>query len=166
MFSQIKGNIMKLIFLTLFACFTFSVSAQIDPVWYNLLIPHDKVEAIKDMLEKEGVEISIDSLPYLIVDYNEDKFFLFKKKEKSSIRAFKILKSTGDLYLVCSDNVDLCDCKASTFIYKKSSKQLQRIQRPFSFSLKRNLIKRLDDMELEKPNGYEDLSFCEILKRL
>lgn len=157
---------MKVFFIALFACFTFSVSAQIDPVWYNLLIPHDKVETIKDMLEKEGVELSIDTLPYLIVDYEDDKFFLTKKAEKSSVRAFKVLKSTADLYIVCSDNVDLCDCKANTFIYKKSNNQLQRIQRPFSFSLKRNIIKRLDDMELEKPDDYEDASFCEILERL
>ncbi|QTY27885.1 hypothetical protein [Flavobacterium sp. CS20] len=157
---------MKVIFFTFFIFFTFSVSAQIDPVWYNLLIPHDKAETIKDMLEKEGVDLSIDTLPYLILDYKNDKFFLTKKTEKSNIRAFKILKTTADFYVVCSDNVDLCDCKANTFIYKKSNDKLQRIQRPFSFSLKRNIIKRLDDMELDKPEGYEDLSFCEILEGL
>lgn len=157
---------MKLMFFTLFVCITISASAQIDPVWYNLLIPHDKVEIIKDMLEKEGVEISIDTLPYLIVDYKEDSFFLTKKNEKSTIRAFKVLKSTEDLFIFCSDNIGLCDCKANTFIYKKSSKQLQRVQRPFSFSLKRNIIKRLNDMKVEKPDGYKDLSFCEILEEL
>lgn len=157
---------LKVIILMLGIIQGISVSAQIDPVWYNLSIPHDKVETIKDMLEKEGVELSTDTSPYLVVDFENDKFFLNKKNEKSSIRAFKILKSTVDLYIVCSDNVDLCDCKANTFIYKKSNDKLQRIQRPFSFSLKRNIIKRLDDMELDKPEGYEDASFCEILERL
>lgn len=157
---------MKTISLVLFAFITFSVSAQIDPVWYNLLIPHDKVESIKDMLEKEGVEMSIDTLPYLIVDYKEDSFFLTKKNEKSNIRAFKVLKSNKDLFILCSDDKELFDCKANTFIYKKSNKELQRIQRPFSFSLKRNIIKRLNDMEIDKPDDYDDLSFCEIIKEL
>lgn len=157
---------MKVILLLIGLIKGISATAQIDPVWYNLMIPHDKIETIKDLLEKEGLELSVDNTPYLIVDFKDNKFFISRKSQKSRIRVFKILKETNDLYLVCIDNVELCDCKGNTFIYKKTNNQLLRIQRPFSFSLKRNLIKRLEDMELDKPDGYDNSTFCEILKAL
>jgi hypothetical protein len=157
---------MKTIILTIFVFSGVYVKAQFDPVFYNIMIPHDKVETIKDMLKKEGVELSFENLPYVIVDFENERFFINKRGENSRIRGFKILRETSNIYLLCSDNVELCDCKANTFIYNKKNNQLQRIERPFSFSLKRNLIKRLEDMDLNKPIDYKNMTFCEMLKEL
>jgi hypothetical protein len=139
---------------------------QFDPIFYNIMIPHDKVETIALMLKKEGVELNIESQGYAIVNHDKKSFFLFKKKEKSDIRAFKILRKTENFYLLCLDDVELCNCKGNTFLYIKQNNKLQRIQRPFSMSMKKDLLKRMEQFSLKFPPEHNQLDFCELLSKI
>lgn len=110
--------------------------------------------------------INIDSMPYAQIEFNNNIYLATKKKVKDNIRLFKVLKETDDFFILCSEEDSICECKANTFIYYKPKLKLQRIQRPFSFSLKRNLIKRLNDLELSYPEDYEEMSFCQLLENI
>src|SRR5690554_3339112 len=110
--------------------------------------------------------INIDSIPYAQIEFNKNIYLATKKSQKGNIRLFKVLKETDSLFILCSEEDAICECKANTFIYYKPKLKLQRIQRPFSFSLKRNLLKRLNDMGIDKPDDYGNLSFCEIIEEL
>ncbi len=139
---------------------------QFDPIFYNIMIPHDKVETIASMLKKEGVELNIESQGYAIVNQDKSSFLLFKKKEKSDIRAFKILRKTNNFYLLCSDDVELCNCKGNTFLYFSQTHKLQRIQRPFSVSMKKDLLRRMEQFSIKFPQEHKQLDFCELLNKI
>lgn len=61
---------------------------------------------------------------------------------------------------------DICDCQGGTFLFYKPQQKLQRIEKAFSFSLKRNLIDRLDKFEILLTSDSEEKSFCDIIKSL
>lgn len=119
---------------------------------------------VSSILKEAG--INIDSIPYTQIKFNKNIYLATKKNEKGNIRLFKVLKETDNLFILCSEEAPKCECKANTFIYYKPKLKLQRIQRPFSFSLKRDLLKRLDDMGIDKSGNYDNLSFCEIIEEL
>src|SRR5699024_2482927 len=98
----------------------------------------------------------------------EDTLYLaVKEKKNRSPRMFRILKENDSYFLLCSRNAPICDCKWDTFLYFKVYNQLQRIERPFSFSLKNSLLSRLEDYKIPFPEkNIEDKDFCDLLKEL
>lgn len=120
-------------------------------------------KSIKDILANE--DIRIDDLPYIVFNYQEKSFFALKKKN-DELRLFKVLSIHDDFFILCNRDDSFCDCKSETFLYFKPESKLQRIQRPFSFSLKRNLVKRLDDFGIAVPSHNEEMNFCDMLKSL
>ncbi|KEQ30211.1 MULTISPECIES: hypothetical protein [Bacteroidota] len=148
------------IFLLIFPMF---LQAQIPGV-YKYHIPH-KNKSLTNNLYRQGV-LPKDAFPNKIIELDNKQFLVVQKSEKSVIRAFKILEEREEFYILCSEDVDICSCKSSSFIYYKPSYKLQRIEKAFSFSLKRNLIARLHQFNIPVPSNYEDLKFCELLKQL
>ncbi len=121
-------------------------------------------KTIEQVLKDE--DINIDSLPYAQIDFNDNLYLVTKKSKNNTLRFFKIIKETPDYFILCNQESEMCDCKSGTFFYLKSQHKLQRIQRAFSFSLKRDLISRLKDNNIPVPINHDNKNFCEILKEL
>ena len=175
-------------FLLFFVSFNFFGNAQTKDDWNNLttgqwafdvnpslfILNHrleyfltkddNKRISIPELLEKENVIVENNS--YKEIKYGENQYLITRRKDKGNLRMFKVLKESENLYVLCSENRDICDCKANTFLYFKSESKLQRIEKAFSFSLKQNLLDRLTENKIIYKPNKEDLSFCEILKNL
>lgn len=121
-------------------------------------------KSIKQILKEEN--INMDTLPYAQFNFKNNLYLATKKSKNSEVRFFKIIKENTDFFILCNQESEICDCKSGTFLYLKSTQKLQRIQKPFSFSLKRNLISRLVDYNIHIPVDYENKDFCELLKEL
>jgi hypothetical protein len=161
-----KISVMKYL-LALFLIFMFGNSQAQVSFPYNYKFFYGKgSKSIEYMLKKEGVKLSIDSASYKKIENTGENFLVIKNSKNSNIRAFKILKEHNNFFLLCSEIVDMCKCKSSTFIYYIPDSKLQRIEKPFSFSLKRNLISRLKEMKIDYPKEYDSLTFCEIMNSL
>ncbi len=139
--------------------------STINPTFSGLFIPYDTPETILDYLSKNGVELEFENKHYHQIEVNNNNYLVIKN-ERSKLRAFKILKETNQLFVLCLQKKDICKCNANTFLLVKSTNQLQKIERPFSFSMRRDLLKRLDKLQIEKPANIKGLAFCEILKEL
>lgn len=101
------------------------------------------------------------------INYLDKNYFSIQNSDNSEIITFVILKENNDLLVLCNKEVnDICDCQEGTFLFYKPQQKLQRIEKAFSFSLKRNLIDRLDKFEILLPPESEEKSFCEIIKSL
>lgn len=153
--------------LALFLIFIFCNSqAQVSfPYSYKFFYGKGS-KTIEYRLKKEGVELSLDSAFYKKIEHTGENYLVLKNSKNSNIRAFKILKEYNNFFLLCNEVVDMCKCKSSTFIYYIPDLKLQRIEKPFSFSLKRNLISRLREMKIDYPKGYDSLTFCQIMNSL
>lgn len=153
--------------LALFLIFIFVKSQAQFSFPYNYKFFYGKgSKPIDYMLKKEGIKLSIDSGSYKKIENTGENYLVIKNSKNSNIRAFKILKEYNNFFLLCSEVVDMCKCKASTFIYYIPDSKLQRIEKPFSFSLKRNLVSRLKEMKIDYPKGYDVLTFCQIMNSL
>ncbi|MCT4317806.1 hypothetical protein CMT34_17445 [Elizabethkingia anophelis] len=151
--------------ISVFLLLTFTYSFAQIPGVYSHYIPHSGSKSLTTRLYKEGV-IPKEAYPNKIMEFKGQKYFIYQKTRKSDIRAFKILKEADMFYLLCNDDNDVCQCKAGTFFYFKTDLKLQRIEKPFSFSLKKNLISRLKKYKIPLPNDSENMTFCELLQRL
>lgn len=120
--------------------------------------------SITELLANENIEL--DTLKYGKIKYNHQFYLATKKSQNSDVRLFKIFKESMDYFVLCDENDDLCDCKSGTFLYYKPKLKLQRVEKPFSFSLKRNLISRLGEFNIALPSGYESMNFCGLLEKL
>lgn len=142
-------------------------SFHIDPFSYmnmmNLWLSNDEPN-LKDQLGP--FDEAFGPQNYLTFDEGEKDYFIYRKNKKSDIRYFKILKENTDYFILCDEDNDICDCKAGTFLFFKNGQQLQRIEKAFSFSLKKNLVERLSARSLPVPQHWEQLGFCQILREL
>lgn len=153
--------------LALFLIFTFVKSPAQFSFPYNYKFFYGKGnKTIEYMLEKDGLELSVDSALYKKIENKGENYLAIKNMKTSNIRAFKILKEYNNFFFLCSEVVDICKCKSSTFIYYIPDSKLQRIEKPFSFSLKRNLISRLKGFKIFYPKEYESLTFCQLINSL
>ncbi len=119
---------------------------------------------ISELLENE--QIDLNNAPYGKIRYGAEEYLAVKRRPDSDIRLFKILKENNAYFILCSDGDDMCACKANTFFFFKGTSKLQRIEKPFSFSLKNNLLKRLEEYDQPIPPAIDSLSFCETLNAL
>lgn len=131
---------------------------------YFLAKDGSKKMSIREFLEKGNIIVENNS--YREIKYGENHYLITRRKDKGNLKMLKVLKESDNLYVLCSENRDICDCRANTFLYFKSESKLQRIQKAFSFSLKQNLLDRLTENKIIYKPSTEDLSFCEILKNL
>lgn len=101
------------------------------------------------------------------INYLDENYFLIQDSDKSEIITFVILKENNDLLVLCNQEVnDICDCQEGTFLFYQPQQKLQRIEKAFSFSFKKNLLNRLKKFEILLPPESEEKSFCEIIKSL
>ena len=128
---------------------------------------------IDDSGDKKSIEqilkeadINIETLPYAQIDFNNNLYLATKKSKNSDFRFFKIMKETSQIFILCDVESEMCDCKSGTFLYFKSQEKLQRVQKAFSFSLKRNLISRLEAYDIQVSENQENKDFCKILREL
>lgn len=119
---------------------------------------------ISELLENE--EIDLNKVPYGKIRYGEKEYLAVKRRPESDIRLFKILRENNAYFILCSNEEDICECRANTFFFFKAPSKLQRIEKPFSFSLKNNLVKRLEEYDQPIPSTIDSLSFCETLNNL
>lgn len=135
-----------------------------NPYTYALSIPYEQSGNLKKDLNIDSEKVHS---PFSIINSDDEKtFFAYKKYDKSNIRVFKILKENEDYFVLCNEDKETCNCKSGTFLYYKPEKKLQRIEKAFSFSLKNNLIDRLNKFNIPTPKDYEELGFCEIIDSL
>lgn len=153
---------------SIFAIILFLISmshlkAQVP--FYRYYIPPHKNHSLTNNLYKRGV-LPKEAFPNKIIELDKKQFLIIQKTEKSSVRAFKILDENEKFYILCSEDVDMCNCGSGSFIYYKPKLKLQRIEKAFSFSMKRNLVSRLNQLDIPVPANYKDFKFCEILEQL
>lgn len=110
--------------------------------------------------------INLDTVPYAIIHFKEKNFLALKKKQNGEIKMFKILKEHSDFFILCNQDDSLCRCRSGTYLYYRPNFKLQRIEKPFSFSLKKNLIDRLKYFNIELPLNYNIMTFCELLETI
>ncbi|KQR94455.1 hypothetical protein ASG01_00780 [Chryseobacterium sp. Leaf180] len=123
---------------------------------------HKKV-SIPELLKRENTDLKENS--YKKFKYDGEDYLVTRKDIKSDPRIFKILKENETFFILCAEKRSLCDCKAETFTYFKPTNQLQRIQKPFSLSLKNNLLDRLKELSADT-STTENSSFCQILETI
>lgn len=144
----------------------FDVNPSLFVLSYRLdfFLSNDKSKKLfsSDLLKKENIDLADNS--YKKFKYGDKGYLITKASGKKNSRIFKILKEKNDFFILCSEDDVLCDCKSDTFIYNKSQNKLQRIEKPFSFSLKNNLLDRLQEFNIEYSQENEKLSFCQILE--
>lgn len=92
------------------------------------------------------------------------EYMLFKRN--GGLKFFRVLKNSEDYVLLCKENRSLCDCKTSMSIYFTDSKVLKNVERPFSFSLKKNLIYKLNRQGIELKDAHSDDDLCKTLEKL
>jgi len=115
-----------------------------------------KTKFIQDFLEK----------PYSIKYYLDDLRNVALIRRKDKIKFFRILKRNSNYMLLCKENKSLCDCKASMAIYFFDTDLLKNVERPFSFSLKRNLVYRLCEQGIEVDTVLAKKELCSLLQNL
>lgn len=111
-------------------------------------------------------KIDLDSMPFATIFFKNQEYLAVKRKNSGDPRLFKILKKGSDYLLLCDDEKEICDCKSGTFIYYIPESRLQRIQKPFSFSMKRNLTDRLNEWDIPLPSGWEKMGYGDALNAL
>lgn len=158
-----KAIILLTILITLPNLSWSQIGTTGDPYTYALTIPYKQSGNLKKDLDIDKDKIQS---PFSIIKSDEKAFLAFKKNDKSNIRVFKILKEKKDYFILCNEDEKVCNCKSGTFLYYKPKKKLQRIEKAFSFSLKKNLIDRLNKFDIPLPEDSNSLEFCEILENL
>jgi len=143
----------------------FEVNPSLFVLNYKLdffLSSDDKKYSINEILKSKNLDVDEGNAQKF---KHGDTFYLvtnFKKK----YRIFRILKERDRYYLLCSEDEKICDCKQNSFIYFKNKNILQRVEKPFSFSLKNNLMDRLQTQNIQIPSNTDTMSYCEVLESL
>lgn len=138
----------------------FVLSYKLD---FFLSKDENKRFSIQELLKKENIDLKENSYKNFV--YDNEEFMVIRKNSKSDMRIFKVLKENENYFILCTEKKNLCDCKAETFTYYKPKNELRRIQKPFSLSLKNNLLDRLQEFQTDTSN-IKQLSFCNILETI
>lgn len=147
--------------LVVFSCMLYS---QIPGV-YKYHIPN-KNKTLTSKLSKIGI-LPKEVYPNSILEYQGKQYFLFQKSRNSEIRSYRILNESIGYLVLCNDDFDeICSCKGGTFLFYKPKQILQRVEKSFSFSLKKNLIDRIKEFQSPIPPNIEEKTYCEILQLL
>lgn len=112
--------------------------------------------AIRDFSEKP------DTVKYTFI--NSEEVMLIRKN--GNIRLFRVLKKSTDYVLLCKENKSLCDCKASMSIYFINTDELKNVEKPFSLSLRKNLLQRLNEHGVSLDGIDTSGQLCSLLKSL
>lgn len=147
---------------------------QESALWSIILFLDDDEEPAPMLAQYELSELQDllinDDLPFLIAKSNGYKYIVFKpglfRRQRELMRVIHQDK-INNYFLLCPKIVDdICDCGTDLYFYLPVSNKLKSVQKPFSFSLKRNLTKLLKN----KFNIYFDEnqynSTCDLLKLL
>lgn len=143
----------------------FEVNPSLFVLNYKLdffLSSDDKKHSINEFLKNKNLDIDEGNSEKF---KHGDNFYLVTNFNKKN-RIFRVLKERDNYYILCSDDEKICDCKQNSFIYFKHKNILQRVEKPFSFSLKNNLLDRMQKQNIQIPKNTETMSYCEVLESL
>jgi hypothetical protein len=90
--------------------------------------------------------------------------YLFVKNSKGKVKVYFLLLEGDGFYLSCLKPTNqICGCGSELIIYAPNSNTLKRVERPFSFSLKRNLINRLANLGILELEARDFKDLCNLL---
>lgn len=103
---------------------------------------------------------------YAIRNVNQ-KQILFYKDNDGEIQPFDIIVTAPEYYLISPVyKEDVCDYKANTMLFIPQKKYLEYVESWFSFSLRKDLAKKLDAELNIAINPKEYRRFCDLLADL
>lgn len=121
-------------------------------------------EWMLDNLEIHTAEMKVGE--YEIRKINE-KDILFYKNNDGEIQPFDIIVTAPEYYLISPVyKEDVCEYKANTMLFIPQKKYLKYVESWFSFSLRKDLAKKLDrELNIQiNPKDYR--RFCQLLHDL
>jgi hypothetical protein len=95
-----------------------------------------------------------------------DLDLLFVKKKSGKIRRAFILIERDEFIIACTRPKELCDCGSDILIYLPSTNSLRAIERPFSFSLRKDLEDALRERAGFSLNRKDHTNLCDMLTML
>lgn len=117
----------------------------------------------------EKLEIPIDEMEtgdFRVLQTGESQT-LFYKKEEGLLRPYDIIVKTDRYYLLSPyAKSDICDYKANTVLFIPEKNYLKYVETPFSFSLRKDLAKKLDEELGIEINPKDFGRFCEMLAHI
>jgi hypothetical protein len=130
--------VQKLLFIILIIFITSSSLHSQIPFYPRYISARGKSLTVK--LADNGVLPKV-VYPNKRINYLDKNYFLIQDSDKSEIITFVILKENNDLLVLCNQEVnDICDCQEGTFLFYQPQQKLQRIEKAFSFSLKKTCL--------------------------
>lgn len=117
----------------------------------------------------EKLEIPVSEMEvgeYRVLQTGESKT-LFYMEEEGLLRPYDIIVKTDQYYLLSPiAKTDICGYKANTVLFIPEKKYLKYVETAFSFSLRKDLAKKLDEELDIEINPKEFSRFCEMLAHI
>lgn len=129
--------------------------------------PTNKYGLSYAMLESIGIDPTTMDLKEFIETEVLSEKVLFYKEDSTTIRPFYVLLHKEIFFLLSSKLEDeLCDYKENIFLFIPSSGYLEKVQKDFSFSFKKDLIKKFNEQLGFSIQDEEYKNYCEVLLSL
>lgn len=117
----------------------------------------------------EKLEIPVNEMEtgdYRVLQTGEAQT-LFYKEEDGMLRPYDIIVKADQYYLLSPiARADVCDYKANTVLFIPEKNYLKYVETIFSFSLRKDLAKKLDEQLDIKINPKDFGRFCEMLTHI
>ena len=123
---------------------------------------------ISDLLiEKLEIPVSeMETGDYHVIQTGDSQT-LFYKEEEGILHPYDIIVKTDKYYLLSPKaKTDICDYKANTVLFIPEKDYLKYVETAFSFSLRKDLAKKLDKELGIEINPKEFSRFCEMLTHI